>query len=1230
MKKIRIGLIISAVISTSVVAVYSASATTPAIAWSNTPSANIVSYSVIGESNMLTDFSGNVRVVVTSSNPSGLLKITTTSNLTTIAGYDNSTTITTAGYEIAFEGPQADANNALASLSYQGSAAQDDTITVTATDAGFAYRVVVDGGTTTYHYYKAILGTTTWVDAFNNARDTAQLISGTSVNGWPVTITSAEENDFVSQYVSVDSWIGASDDFSYINLATGVTTFADQTASEGNWYWVVGEPGVKGTKFSTGSTAEQGKYANWAGSEPNNSSPPGEHVGQLYVADKKWNDLPATNTQGAYIWEYASNTQLLVSATVSKTITVQSDPPPAITSISPSGGTAAGGTSVTITGTGFTGTSDVTFGGVAGTSVTVVSDTEITVVTPVRTDTSRTVGAVPVIVTAPTGASNSDKTFTFRPVIDTTEASWATGTGLTLGELASRSQRSPVVRTTSAPFTTTGTDSRSNEAYSFVSDSNYGNSGAYAYESDERTRSGGWSFTRTTGSTQGRSNVITLNSGGNCNSTPDGGSGYNTKDGYQTYCSVFGPDVFSEPFYATSAQSISFDWKAIGGGDDYEIYAFLVALDDLSDTTYETSDHTIVTHGMGGSSDWATASTAIPSAGYYKFRFVNGSFDRTGGLYLGAQLFVHNEITVGLSNVITFANPGDQIGASDDTFNFNVSSTSAGDVAVTSSTTSVCTVSAASSGGTTTVTVTKKNTGTCTLTASQGAVGTYAPAQNVVRSFVIRSSAVAPSAPTITSIIPGDQQLSINFIAGGNGGASITNYAYTIDGTNYVAFSPAQTSSPLIISNLDGGTTYNLRIKAINSVGQGAQSNQVSGTPTGSVTPPVTPGSGQTGPAGTPPTPTAEPTPSPTPTPTRTPLTQPTTQVVAPTNPLPTPTPTPTQTPTTQSTPQTGSPNNFAPLVIRTIEEVVETLKPVAFDALVGLISKAIDEIRSSVGQNALVLLLDRNTAESLVDNSNSIILETPTAVLKDGVAEPARIVVIDTSQLQVVSGEGGLLKLEAKDGEDAVPVDSQGRLQMLLGNLVEAEGTGFAGNSEFAVWLFSEPTMLGIGKTDAAGRFFASFPVEKSIPLGDHTLQVVGVTSSGEQRSISLPVIVLDDKETAMNNSIENVIQVSQNPVQKWFDSISYLALLLLLVIFLALWMLWIMRRRKDEEEEEIDLQSAQINDSFLAPPPTFEVEASVAVAKAAPKATTTKKPVAKKSTSNTSSAKKKAVSKK
>jgi hypothetical protein len=443
-------------------------------------------------------------------------------------------------------------------------------------------------------------------------------------------------------------------------------------------------------------------------------------------------------------------------------------------------------------------------------------------------------------------------------------------------------------------------------------------------------------------------------------------------------------------------------------------------------------------------------------------------------------------------------------------------------------------------------------------------------------------TATSPSAPLINSLSPGNGSITVNLTQSSDGGSAITDYEYSLDG-GQTWISSGTSSSPFVISGLRNGPVYSVLVRAVNVVGASAASNSLSvGLDDGAWRL----------------QPTLEPTPTPSPTPTRTPLSTPTIQPTPPVNPLPSPTP----TPTTQSTPQSGAPNNFAPLVVRAIEEVVDALKPVAFDALVGLISKAIDEIRSSIGQNALVLLLDRNTAESLVNSTNSIILDTPTAVLKDGVAEPARIVVIDTTQLQVVSGEGGLLKLEAKDGEDSVPVDSQGRLQMLRNNLVEAEGTGFAANSEFAVWLFSDPTMLGIGKTDLAGRFFASFPVEKDIPLGDHTLQVVGVTSSGEQRSISLPVIVLDNKEAAMNNSIDNVIQVSQNPVQKWFDSLNYLAILMFLVIFLALWMLWIMRRRKDEEEE-IDLANAALNDSFVAPRPSFEKEAVAAAAVASNK---------------------------
>jgi hypothetical protein len=76
------------------------------------------------------------------------------------------------------------------------------------------------------------------------------------------------------------------------------------------------------------------------------------------------------------------------------------NPVPVVSSLSPPNGPIAGGTSVTITGTGFTGTTAVQFGGVNGTNVTGVTSTSITVTTP-----AHAVGGVDVIVLGPNGAS---------------------------------------------------------------------------------------------------------------------------------------------------------------------------------------------------------------------------------------------------------------------------------------------------------------------------------------------------------------------------------------------------------------------------------------------------------------------------------------------------------------------------------------------------------------------------------------------------------------------------------------------------------------------------------------------------------------------------------------------------------------------------------------------------------------------------------------------------------
>lgn len=85
-------------------------------------------------------------------------------------------------------------------------------------------------------------------------------------------------------------------------------------------------------------------------------------------------------------------------------------PLPTVTAVSPSSGTADGGTLVTITGTGFTGATSVMFGSTSATTYTVDSDTQITVVSP-----AVAAGTVHITVTTPggTSAAVSEDQFTY-------------------------------------------------------------------------------------------------------------------------------------------------------------------------------------------------------------------------------------------------------------------------------------------------------------------------------------------------------------------------------------------------------------------------------------------------------------------------------------------------------------------------------------------------------------------------------------------------------------------------------------------------------------------------------------------------------------------------------------------------------------------------------------------------------------------------------------------------
>jgi hypothetical protein len=89
------------------------------------------------------------------------------------------------------------------------------------------------------------------------------------------------------------------------------------------------------------------------------------------------------------------------------TFTGTPSPPPLVTAVSPAAGTSAGGTLVTITGTGFLAGAKVTIG-TAASSVNVLSDTEITAVTP-----PGPIGGSEVVVTDLYGTSTASPTYTY-------------------------------------------------------------------------------------------------------------------------------------------------------------------------------------------------------------------------------------------------------------------------------------------------------------------------------------------------------------------------------------------------------------------------------------------------------------------------------------------------------------------------------------------------------------------------------------------------------------------------------------------------------------------------------------------------------------------------------------------------------------------------------------------------------------------------------------------------
>jgi titin len=88
-----------------------------------------------------------------------------------------------------------------------------------------------------------------------------------------------------------------------------------------------------------------------------------------------------------------------------------------------------------------------------------------------------------------------------------------------------------------------------------------------------------------------------------------------------------------------------------------------------------------------------------------------------------------------------------------------------------------------------------------------------------------------PLAPTITTIISGNQSAIVTFAGQPARGVPITGYAYTLDASAEIVYDVSGAVSPMTITGLTNDTLYNVRIAAITSIGYSAWSAVKTVTP---------------------------------------------------------------------------------------------------------------------------------------------------------------------------------------------------------------------------------------------------------------------------------------------------------------------------------------------------------------------------------------------------------------
>jgi hypothetical protein len=203
----------------------------------------------------------------------------------------------------------------------------------------------------------------------------------------------------------------------------------------------------------------------------------------------------------------------------------------------------------------------------------------------------------------------------------------------------------------------------------------------------------------------------------------------------------------------------------------------------------------------------------------------------------------------------------------------------------------------------------------------------------------------------------------------------------------------------------------------------------------------------------------------------------------------------------------------------------------------------------------------------------------SPSASLAYENGSPVVIQLVRTDQDNgyVLIGDGWQVALEAADSSGApLRIDDSGNIILNKDRFVQFSGSGFAPGSIVKVWLFSDPAEISEVIADASGNFVGEAQLPDGIPVGQHTVQLNGLSKDGQLRSVSLGVVV-------------EPVAVVPAPVPFDFSGFMNMLWILAAGVLVFFFILW---RRRKKDEEEVLSPVTDISEDLILASDVFEVQ--------------------------------------